>query len=135
MEKGGERGGPAKEWIDDFSSHPERETPISRDTLLSAVANEQRRAILASLTNASENTLEFDTLVDCVADLIHDEDGARPSDKNRLRARIALHHSHLPKLAEAGIIEYDAGTGPVRFVGGELERELLKLVRSEDDDE
>jgi DNA-binding transcriptional ArsR family regulator len=121
--------------MDESSRQPDGEPPVSRDTLLSAVANEQRRAILASLTEASENTLEYDALVDRLADLFHDEDGGRPSDDERLRARIVLHHAHLPKLAEAGIIEYEAGAGPVRFVGGELERELLTLVRSRNGDE
>ena len=126
MENG---GGLDQHGIDEYSGNSDPERPISRDTLVSAVANEQRRAILASLTRASEHTLGYDALVDRVADLIHDDHTTRASDEHRLRARIVLHHAHLPKLADAGIIEYEAGSGHVRFVGGELEQDLARLVR------
>jgi|GEM_PF-1106659 len=121
--------------IDAVSGSSGRERPISPDTVLSAVANEHRRAILNALDNASEKTLEFDVLVDRVADRVRDEDAKRESDESdehRQRVRIALHHTHLPKLDEARIIDYEAETGNVQFVGGELERDLLTLVEPYD---
>jgi DNA-binding transcriptional ArsR family regulator len=104
------------------------ERPVSSDAILSAVANEHRRAILNSLDNALEQTLEYDVLVDRVADRVRDDDAKREFDGHRQRVRIALHHTHLPKLEEAGIIDYETETGHVQFVGGELERDLLTLV-------
>jgi len=80
------------------------------------------------LDNASEKTLEDDVLVDRVADWVRDEDANLESAEHRQRVRIALHHTHLPKLDEARIIDYEAETGHVRFVGGELEQDLLTLV-------
>ena len=108
---------------------------ISPDTILSAVANEHRRAILNALDTAPDNTLEYDTLVDRVADRIRDEDAERVSDEHRQRVRIALHHTHLPKLDEARIIDYEGDTGHVEFVGGALEQEILTLVEPYDSHE
>jgi hypothetical protein len=105
---------------------------ISPDTILSAVANEHRRAVLDAVTNAPEKTLEHDVLVDRVADRVRGEDATRESDEHRQRVRIALHHTHLPKLDEARIIDYEAESGRVQFVGGELEQKILRLVEPYD---
>ncbi|WP_198665749.1 DUF7344 domain-containing protein [Haloprofundus halophilus] len=114
--------------INEGTSSSERERSISPDTILSAVANEHRRATLNALDNASEKTLEYDVLVDRVANRVRDEHVDRVSDEHRQRVRIVLHHTHLPKLEEAQIIDYEAETGHVEFVGGELERDLLTLI-------
>jgi DNA-binding transcriptional ArsR family regulator len=128
MDENVEREPPDLENIDDFSTSTERERVISPDRILSAVANEHRRAILRSLNNVSDRTLEYDTLVDHVAERVEDENTDGVSDEHRQRVRIALHHTHLPKLAEAGIIDYEAEAGQIQFVGGELERDILTLV-------
>jgi len=121
--------------IDDFSDPAEREQSIPPDEVLSAVANEQRRAIIDSLNSASENTLDYDTLVDRVADTVRDEERVGISDEQRQRVRIALRHTHLPKLEEIQVIDYDAETGHVQFVGDEMVQEVLMLVKSYDTDE
>ncbi|WP_202935203.1 DUF7344 domain-containing protein [Halorussus amylolyticus] len=135
MDENVNRGVSDLQGVDDFSRPAERERPISPDRILSAVENEHRRAILNSLNSASNKTLEYDALVDRVADRIRDEDAERESDEYRQRVRIALHHTHLPKLEEARIIDYEAETGHVQFVGGELEQDLLTLVESHDTNE
>ena len=106
--------------------------PISPDTILSVVANEHRRAILDALDDAFEKTLEFDVLVDRVANRIRDEDAKRKSVEHRQRVRIALHHTHLPKLDEARIIDYEAETGHIQYIGGELEKKILTLFEPHD---
>jgi len=105
---------------------------IPPDTVLSAVADEHRRGILNALDNAPDNTLDYDALVDRVADQIRDEDAEGVSDERRQRVRIALHHTHLPKLEEARMIDYEADTGQVRLVRGELEQGILTLVEPYD---
>ena len=130
MDENRERGVRDLHQIDDLSSSGERERLVSPDRLLSAVANEHRRAILNSLTSTSEKTLTHDALVDRVADRVRDEDAERASDEHRQRVRIALHHTHLPKLEELRIIDYETETGLVQFVGGELEQDILTLVES-----
>jgi len=121
--------------IGEFSASSVGKSSTSPDTILSAVANEHRRAILDALDTAPDNTLEYDALVERVADRIRDEDAERVSDEHRQRVRIALHHTHLPKLDEARIIDYEGDTGHVEFVGGALEQEILTLVEPYDSHE
>ncbi|MEF8779216.1 MAG: hypothetical protein V5A46_00885 [Haloferacaceae archaeon] len=128
MDERREVGTPDIHSIDEGSGSSGRERSISPDTVLSAVADERRRAVLDALDNASEKTLEFDALVDRVADRVRDGDSDRASDEHRQRVRIALHHTHLPKLKAARIVDHETETGHVQFVGGELERDLLALI-------
>ncbi|WP_238717322.1 DUF7344 domain-containing protein [Natronorubrum halophilum] len=132
MDESRELGTRGLQSIDESFDPSGRERPISPDTILSVVANEHRRAILNALDNASEKTLAYDSLVDRVADRVQDEDADRVSDEQRQRVRIALHHTHLPKMEEARIIDYEAETGYVQFVGGKLERDILTFVESYD---
>lgn len=114
--------------IDEFSSPVEPERSITPDGILSAVGNEHRRAVLNSLISAPERTLEYDALVERVAERVRGEDTEQDSDEHRLRIRIVLHHTHLPKLKELQVIDYEAEAGHVRFVGEEMEQEILTLV-------
>lgn len=116
--------------VDGGSSSSVRESLISPDTILSALANEHRRAILSALENAPEMTLDYELLVDLVATRVWTEGGNRSSDEHRQGIRTALHHTHLPILHEARIVDYEDETGNIQFVGGELERVLLKLIDS-----
>ena len=118
--------------IDDGSGSSGRERPISPDTILSAVADEHRRAILNALNVPSEQTLEYETLVDRVADRVRNGDAKQGPDEHRQRVRIALCHTHLPKLKDARIIDYETETGQIQFVGGELERDILTIVEPYD---
>ena len=121
--------------IDKFCGSSAHKKSTPSDTILSAITDEHRRALLKELDTAPDNTLDFDALVDRVADRIRDEDVDGVSDEHRQRVRIALHHTHLPKLAEARIIDYEADTGHVQFVGGALEQEILTLVEPYDSHE
>ena len=132
MHENAERGVADLQGIDGVTTPAEREKAISRDRILSAVGNEHRRAILNTLTSDPDETVEFDALVERVADRVGDGDTERESDDHRQRVRIALHHTHLPKLEDARMIEHEAETGHVRFVGGQLEQQLLTLVESSD---
>lgn len=104
---------------------PESGKSVPTDTVLSAVANKQRRAVLRALDHTDEKAMEFSALVDQVTEYVRN--GAAP-DEHRQRVRATLHHNHLPKLESCGMIVYDTETKQVRNVTGELGKELLKLV-------
>ncbi|WP_128476097.1 DUF7344 domain-containing protein [Halorussus pelagicus] len=74
---------------------PERAVPL--DATFDALENEDCRVLLWHLAE-SDDALVVDDLVDRLAET--------ETDEERLRAR--LHHSHLPKLADAGLVAYDA---------------------------
>lgn len=128
MDESRERGGRDRQSVEEFAGPAKRAQSVPPDRALSAVANRHRRAVLYSLKNASGDTLEFDTLVDRVADTLREG----VADERRQRLRISLHHTHLPKLEESGIVEYDTETGHVQFTADELTREVLMLVRPYD---
>lgn len=107
-------------------------TSVPSDEVLSAIANEQRRAVLRELDHTDGNAMAFDTLADHVAAQVRADDGGRLADDHRERVRAALHHIHLPKLDACGIIVHDTETMQVRSVSGELGRELLTVVESHD---
>ena len=119
-----------RQGVDNFSSPGVRERPISPEKILSAVGNEYRLAVLDSLSRASDGILGYDELIERVADRVRDEGTERESDEHRQRIRIALHHTHLPKLEDVRIVDYEAETGQVQFVGGKFEQEILTLIES-----
>lgn len=82
---------------------------METQTALDLLGHEHRRAIVATLHNTSP--LSWSELVDQVAARVDDEPGVHFVDEEtRRRLRIGLYHTHLPKLAEAGAVEYDDQT-------------------------
>ncbi|MFC4988441.1 DUF7344 domain-containing protein [Saliphagus infecundisoli] len=86
-----------------------REAP-SLDLVFDLLADRQRRYALYYLSEARDGVATVDDLVEHVSRL---EDG--PGEPGRASVRAALEHVHLPKLADAGVIEHDARSGTVRY--------------------
>ncbi|WP_139246539.1 DUF7344 domain-containing protein [Halogranum amylolyticum] len=63
------------------------------------LSDPRRRSILQELAALADEEVSFETLVDRVAK-------QEPVDRDRLASD--LHHIHLPKLADLGVITYDA---------------------------
>jgi hypothetical protein len=72
--------------------------PESLDRLLSALSTEPNRRIVQYFLDSADETVALDDLAGHVA-----EKADRPPERVALR----LHHAGLPKLADAGILEYD----------------------------
>ena len=110
------------------TSAPESGNPISTSDVLSAVSSDHRRAVLRSLDQTAEETMEVSELTDRVAERVRSEE-AQTVD-HRQRVRTALHHIHLPKLESCGMIVYDTETKQVRKASTDLGEELLTAVES-----
>lgn len=78
----------------------------SVDVLHTVLADEQRRRVLRYVRE-----LDGSTSLDALAAHL---DGGR-QENARKRTAHRLHHATLPKLADAGFVEYDAGSRTVRF--------------------
>lgn len=90
-----------------FGANADRATT---DSVHSALANSDRRAVLAFFETSPTQTASLTDLTAYVA--------ARhsPSDpRSTAQIRTHLHHVDLPKLDEAGLVEYDARTATVRY--------------------
>ena len=113
-----------------MESTPTSSQSIPPDVVLSAVANEHRRVILRSLDHTDGKVMEFEALVDQVANHLRKANEEPLDDDHRQRVRTALHHIHLPKLEACGMIVHDTETKQVRNVTGELVQDLLSTVES-----
>lgn len=94
------------------------EEPTSR--VFDALAKERRRVVLDSLAEA-EPPVPVDDLARRVAarerrgDRAGEgEPGPGPPEGAVRRAHVSLHHTHLPKLEEAGLLDYDPDDQVVR---------------------
>lgn len=108
----------------------------THDALFRVLAEPHRRVVCRYLASRDEGVANVDDLVDHV---VH-RDGARenvepedvgPEDRRR-QVEIRLHHVHLPMLSDAGIVEFDARSGIVRYRGSELLEELLGHVADDE---
>lgn len=72
-----------------------------QDEILSALADPTRRAILSRLTRHRQTV----DLAGLVADLTTTHTNG--TTDQHLQMQIQLYHHHLPKLAEAGLVEFD----------------------------
>lgn len=61
---------------------------------------------------------------------LRDRDGDHHPEQLREQVRIALYHCHLPKLEEAGRVDYDATSGWFKFDVDEFTQDVLALLRS-----
>ena len=108
------------------TSIPESGKSVSPDAVLSAIANEHRRVVLRSLNRTEGREVGLSALTDEVAE--HLRDGESSDDEQRRRVGIALHHNHLPKLEECGMIVHNTETNQIRNVTDELGQKLLALI-------
>lgn len=86
---------------------PSTPDSVSIDDHCSLLATPERRAVLAAL-GANGPTRRIAALLDGVADRRN-----HSTEQERKALHGGLHHVHLPKLAEAGVIEHDTDEGAI----------------------
>lgn len=107
------------EMLTDTGPHsPERDAPL--DAVFGAVADARCRALLEHLAASDEESVALEDLAASLAE---------GSDGGRLAAR--LHHRLLPKLADAGFLDYDADAERVRYRSDERLEAVLATVDRE----
>ena len=90
------------------TERPSDHEPSRRHRVL---AVERRRATCDALAACDEGPIPLEALADAVASRDSDvDDGDRAADD----VATTLHHVHLPLLAEAGVLAYDADANLVR---------------------
>lgn len=81
-------------------------TPNERHRLL---ASEQRRLAMDAVADRTAPV----ELADLAAEVAEREAGTETTDEALDRVAAALHHTHLPKMAEAGIVDYDGAANRI----------------------
>ena len=76
------------------------------DTVLDVCEHKHRRIVLAALADQYQS-LSIDDLTNAIVKHEHHTSSSEASDETITKIRTALHHVHLPMLAEAEFIQYD----------------------------
>lgn len=109
------------------------EPEVSRDTIFSVLSNRRRRWVLHFLKQHDGQRVSLRTLVDTVSAWEYDTTPEDLSWRKRKRVYTALRQSHLPKLADVGVIEYDRQRGEVALTEAAEEYHLyLEYVPKHD---
>ncbi len=91
-------------------SETERDDGLSKDVIFELLKNRRRREVLAYLLEA-DDTVTLGELAEQIAAWENDTDINALSSDQRKRVYVALYQTHLPKMDDAGIVEYDQDRG------------------------
>ena len=106
----------------------DRTTMPGLDELFEVLADGHRRRVLAYLADTDDGVAAFSELIEHVAG----DSTGESTDKERVA--VSLHHSHLPKLADASLVEYDPRSQIVRYRGCPAVSDWVELARSHEAD-
>ncbi|GAB6861848.1 ArsR family transcriptional regulator [Haloplanus litoreus] len=101
----------------------------SLDACLELVSDRHRRRVVHHLRHEADGA----TTLEDLAEQLHSEgcDGKSGSLRDREQLAIQLHHTHLPKLAEYGVVEFELGSGAVRYQPNEQVETILDSLPTE----
>lgn len=101
---------------------------LTTSETLALLAKRRRRLLLQSVRDSS-TLLTMPELAKRIRDREYDD----PSPRDLTSVRLSLYHDHLPKLEEAGVVEYNENEGTVRHGRNfEILVELLEKVGEEE---
>lgn len=105
------------------------DTPsLSVDAILDVLAHHHRRALLRSLRDTQDSQLPEDEVISLFRQQEEARVGRQPS-WDHLSA--SLHHVHVPKLSEAGLITYDESGGMYQYHPDERVEKYLDFIEAE----
>lgn len=89
---------------------PLNDSAVNTDDFFDLLSNSRRQYVLSYLQKMNDDVVELPELVEWVLT----QEANRASDQWDAIV-IGLHHIHLPKLADCGLIDYDARSGTIRY--------------------
>lgn len=115
---------PDVETLADLSQDGSSEPRIAVEQIHRLLASARRRHVLSHLSSSPGADVPVDDVVTAV---VEREDPDPGPLTHRDRVETDLHHVHLPKLAESGVVSYDPGAGTVRYESLEAVEVLLAV--------
>lgn len=85
---------------------------LPQDTAFDLLSNARRRFVLRRL-QASDGPVELSDLAEELAAEENDVPSDELSAQQRKRTYVSLYQTHVPKLDEAGVVDYDSETGMI----------------------
>jgi DNA-binding transcriptional ArsR family regulator len=115
-----------------MSSDAETSGPMSPDLVFEILSNTRRRMVLYYLRQ-NDGAATVKELAEQIAALENDVDPEDLRRQQRKRVYVSLYQTHVPKLEDAGIIEYDDASGEVRLTNraGEFDSYLTSTTDSD----
>ena len=108
---------------------------LAEDQFYRALASHHRRRVLSYLLE--ENNSNVEELATVLSGWKATTIGTMQTPADRSEHRIELYHNHLPRLADAGLIDYDPQTGSVQLdsLHPQVANIIRQSVRAEQPDE
>lgn len=92
-------------------------TELSQDVAFDILSSPRRRYVLYHLRSLDE-AIELTNLAEQVAAWENDTQAEKITEQERKRVYVSLYQTHVPRLDEAGIIEYDTESGLITLAEG-----------------
>lgn len=92
------------------------DTSLSQDVVFELLSSPRRRYILYYLRKEN-GQVELTSLAEQVAAWENETDVDKITEQERKRVYVSLYQTHIPRLDEAGVIEYDRDSGMVSLAG------------------
>lgn len=86
--------------------------PLSQDDVFELLSSPRRRYVLYHLKEAEE-PVELTTLAEQVAAWENETSVEEITEQERKRVYVSLYQTHIPRLAESGVVNYDKESGMV----------------------
>jgi hypothetical protein len=104
-------------------------TNQSLDACLRLVADQHRRRVIYHLRREANGATTFDDLVEQIHNQASDSKNGPLQDREELA--IQLHHTHLPKLVDHGVVDFEHRSGVVRYHPDEQVEKVLDSLLGE----
>ncbi|WP_227378392.1 DUF7344 domain-containing protein [Haladaptatus halobius] len=103
---------------------------LSKEQVLGLLGHEHRQAIITYFDQEMTDSASFDDLIEYIISF-DPKRGELPAER-RKQVTIGLLHNHLPRLADAGVLEYDQRSETVCYWGDSQLETILKAVPSDE---
>lgn len=113
-----------------MSSDTDTKTEISPDLVFELLSSTRRRRVLYYLREHG-GVATVNELAESIAAMENEIDVEDLNRQQRKRVYVSLYQTHVPKLVEAGIIEYDDNNGEVRLTDRAVETDTYLTPASE----
>lgn len=122
-----------KTYCDDPTNEESNRAESTTDDMLHILQNKRRRAVIRYLKRRGEKSATLDELATHIAAQENYVDASQVSSCQRKRVYVSLYQSHLTKMNDFGVIDYDQDRGTIaREDFSRLEPHLSMLGRREE---
>jgi len=124
---------PAEEEPETVEGEVEEEpSQLPLDIVFEILKNRRRRRVLHHLKEQEDDSIDLGSLAEHVAALENDKSVAALTSGERKRVYVGLYQCHLPKMNDAGVVDFDRNRGTIEL--GETADQLDEYLGVDTDD-